>query len=155
MAVVGAGWAGLAAAVRLVQGGASVSVFEMARRPGGRARQADGAGQGFDNGQHILIGAYSATLGLMRSVGADPDQLLLRQPLALVDPAGRGLRLPPGPAAAGLCPRGAGRTALGLGRPPGAAGRSQRLAGAALPLPGGLDGAATVRPAAGRCAGRR
>ena len=38
----------------------------------GRARQADGAGQAFDNGQHILIGAYSATLDLMRSVGADP-----------------------------------------------------------------------------------
>jgi phytoene dehydrogenase-like protein len=62
VAVVGAGWAGLAAAVRLVQGGAQVSVFEMARQPGGRARQADGAGHGFDNGQHILIGAYSATL---------------------------------------------------------------------------------------------
>jgi squalene-associated FAD-dependent desaturase len=97
VAVVGAGWAGLAAAVRLVQCGASVSVFEMARRPGGRARQADGAGRCFDNGQHILIGAYSATLGLMRSVGADPVDLLLRQPLALVDPTGHGLQLPPGP----------------------------------------------------------
>ncbi len=96
IAVVGAGWAGLAAAVQLVQGGAQVSVFELARRPGGRARQADGAAQAFDNGQHILIGAYSATLSLMRSVGADPDTLLLRQPLALVDPAGHGLRLPPG-----------------------------------------------------------
>jgi len=96
VAVIGAGWAGLAAAVRLVQGGAKVTVFELARRPGGRARQADGAGRGFDNGQHILIGAYTATLALMRTVGADPDALLLRQPLALVDPAGRGLRLPPG-----------------------------------------------------------
>jgi len=97
VAVVGAGWAGLAAAVRLVQGGAQVSVFELARRPGGRARQADGAARGFDNGQHILIGAYGATLALMRQVGADADQLLLRQPLALLDPAGRGLQLPPGP----------------------------------------------------------
>ena len=96
VAVVGAGWAGLAAAVRLVQGGADVSVFEMARQPGGRARAADGAGRGFDNGQHILIGAYSATLALMRQVDADPAALLLRQPLALVDPAGRGLQLPPG-----------------------------------------------------------
>jgi hydroxysqualene dehydroxylase len=96
VAVVGAGWAGLAAAVRLVQGGADVSVFEMARQPGGRARTADGAGRGFDNGQHILIGAYGATLALMRRVGADPDALLLRQPLALVDPTGRGLHLHPG-----------------------------------------------------------
>lgn len=96
VAVVGAGWAGLAAAVRLVQGGAQVTVLEMARQPGGRARQADGAGRAFDNGQHILIGAYSATLDLMRSVGADPEALLLRQPLALVDPGGAGLRLPAG-----------------------------------------------------------
>ncbi len=96
IAVVGAGWAGLAAAVRLVQSGAQVSVFELARRPGGRARQADGAGRAFDNGQHILIGAYGAALALMRSVGADPGALLLRQPLALVDPAGHGLQLPAG-----------------------------------------------------------
>ncbi len=82
--------------MRLVQGGAAVTVHELARRPGGRARQADGAGRGFDNGQHILIGAYTATLALMRTVGADPDALLLRRPLALLDPSGRGLRLPPG-----------------------------------------------------------
>ena len=96
VAVVGAGWAGLAAAVRLVQLGAQVSVFELARTPGGRARQADGAAQVLDNGQHILIGAYTATLALMRCVGADPGALLLRQPLALVGADGSGLRLPPG-----------------------------------------------------------
>ena len=63
----------------------------------GRARRVDRDGLPLDNGQHILIGAYSATLDLMRSVGADPAHLLLRQPLALVDPAGQGLRLPSGP----------------------------------------------------------
>lgn len=97
VAVVGAGWAGLAAAVRATQAGAAVSVFEMAGQPGGRAKQADGAAQGWDNGQHILIGAYTATLALMRQVGADPDTLLLRRPLALVNTAGHGLQLPGGP----------------------------------------------------------
>ncbi len=93
IAVIGAGWAGLAAAVRAVQRGASVTLIEMAGEPGGRARQVQAAAGAFDNGQHILIGAYSATLALMRSVGADPEALLLRRPLALVDPTGRGLRL--------------------------------------------------------------
>ena len=49
-----------------------------------------------DNGQHILIGAYSATLALMRRVGVDPDALLARRPLELVYPDGSGLRLPTG-----------------------------------------------------------
>ncbi|MCB1998822.1 MAG: NAD(P)-binding protein, partial [Rhodoferax sp.] len=55
--VVGAGWAGLAAAVRLVQCGLHVSIMEMAPHPGGRARSLDRDGQTLDNGQHILIGA--------------------------------------------------------------------------------------------------
>ena len=98
VAVVGAGWAGLAAAVALVQAGRPVTLFEMAAAPGGRARQLPAAQGEFDNGQHILIGAYTQTLDLMRLVGADPDHLLLRQPLALRYPDGGGLQLPPGPA---------------------------------------------------------
>ena len=98
VAVIGAGWAGLAAAVRALQQGAKPSLFELAATPGGRARRLDTAGGVFDNGQHILIGAYRATLDLMRCVGADPDQLFMRCPLALVDPAGRGLRLSAGAA---------------------------------------------------------
>jgi squalene-associated FAD-dependent desaturase len=98
-AVVGAGWAGLAAAVRLAQAGWRVTLFEMAPRAGGRARSLDLSGTLLDNGQHILIGAYRDTLALMRLVGVDPDQVLHRQPLALVDPSGRGLRLGGGAAA--------------------------------------------------------
>ena len=98
VAVVGAGWAGLAAAVALVQAGRQVTLFEMASVPGGRARQVQTAQGEFDNGQHILIGAYTQTLKLMRQVGADPSRLLLRQPLALRYPDGGGLALPPGPA---------------------------------------------------------
>lgn len=93
VAVVGAGWAGIAAAVHARRAGHTVQVFEMAPQPGGRARSVHTAGVALDNGQHILVGAYSATLELMRVVGADPDALLRRLPLALRYPDGRGLQL--------------------------------------------------------------
>ncbi len=99
VAVIGAGWAGLAAAVHATRAGHRVSVFEMAGQPGGRARTvATPEGGQADNGQHILIGAYTETLALMRLVGADPDRLLDRRPLALVDASGQGLRLGAGDA---------------------------------------------------------
>ena len=94
---MGAGWAGLAAAVALVKAGHQVSVFEMAPQAGGRARLVLAAGGEFDNGQHILIGAYTHTLALMRQVGADPAALLLRRPLVLRYADGAGLALPAGP----------------------------------------------------------
>ena len=107
LAVVGAGWAGLAAAVRGVDQGWHVTVFELAGQAGGRARSValpasgqstDGAGLALvDNGQHILIGAYARTLALLRHVGVDPQSALLRRPLTLAYPDGTGLRLPPGP----------------------------------------------------------
>lgn len=97
LAVVGGGWAGLSAAVTAVERGQQVTLFEMARQWGGRARSQPDSG--LDNGQHILIGAYRETLALMRRVGADPDMVLLRRPLALRWADGRGLELAPGPAA--------------------------------------------------------
>jgi squalene-associated FAD-dependent desaturase len=100
LAVIGGGWAGLAAAVRAVQAGWEVTLFEMAPAAGGRARslEADADGTRLDNGQHILIGAYRRTLDLMATVGADAERLLHRQPLELRYPDGAGLRLPAGPA---------------------------------------------------------
>ena len=92
--------------MRAAQGGLAVSVFEASRSGGGRARAVplplpDGREVMADNGQHILIGAYSETLRLMRLVGAEPQRLLLRLPLALAYPMARGWRCPP-PAG---CPR--------------------------------------------------
>ncbi|MDP1692772.1 MAG: hydroxysqualene dehydroxylase HpnE [Burkholderiaceae bacterium] len=95
-AVVGGGWAGISAAVAATEAGHRVTLFEMAPQLGGRARRVDRSEPALDNGQHILIGAYRETLSLMRRVGADPDALLRRLPLALVDPMGDGLRLPGG-----------------------------------------------------------
>lgn len=102
IAVVGGGWAGLAAAVACCAGGASVTLFEMAPQVGGRARSvASGVGANrwvLDNGQHILIGAYQDSLALMRTLGMSIERVLQRAPLRLVDVDGRGLALPPGPA---------------------------------------------------------
>ncbi|WP_395352080.1 hydroxysqualene dehydroxylase HpnE [Variovorax sp. UC122_21] len=99
LAVVGAGWAGLACAVEAVRQGHAVTVFEAAPNAGGRARRVDDMhGMALDNGQHILIGAYAATLQLMRDVGVDPERALLRLPLSLRFADGGGLQLPRLPA---------------------------------------------------------
>ncbi|MBI5717106.1 MAG: FAD-dependent oxidoreductase [Burkholderiales bacterium] len=98
IAVVGGGWAGLAAAVRAVQAGHRVTLLEMAQHLGGRARSVPlpgaGAGPPLDNGQHILIGAYRRTLDLLRTVGGQEAELLCRSPLELRYADGRGLALP-------------------------------------------------------------
>ncbi|HET7764066.1 MAG TPA: hydroxysqualene dehydroxylase HpnE [Burkholderiales bacterium] len=94
VAVVGAGWAGLAAAVTLAGRGVPVTVFEASRSLGGRARRVSIDGVDLDNGQHVLIGAYRESLRLMRQVGADPERLLLRMPLDLRFADGFHLRAP-------------------------------------------------------------
>lgn len=82
-AVIGAGWAGCAAAVALAAGGHRVSLFEAARTLGGRARRVELEERVVDNGQHILLGAYRATLALMKQVGVDSASALLRLPLQM------------------------------------------------------------------------
>jgi squalene-associated FAD-dependent desaturase len=82
----------MAAAVTLAQGGIPVTVYEAARTLGGRARRVSLGGTDFDNGQHILLGAYRETLELMRTVGADPDRLLRRMPLEVLFADGFHLR---------------------------------------------------------------
>jgi hydroxysqualene dehydroxylase len=96
VAVVGAGWAGLAAAVEASQGGHAVTLFEMAAQPGGRAREVVWDGTVLDNGQHILIGAYTETLRLMRAVGVGVAEGFVRTPLRITYPEGAGLHLPAG-----------------------------------------------------------
>lgn len=90
-AVIGAGWAGLAASVALREAGAKVTVFEAGHTPGGRARRVfhDGFESPLDNGQHLLSGAYTHTLALMRRVGRNPDALLMRRSLRLASLDGR------------------------------------------------------------------
>ena len=79
VSVVGAGWAGLSAAYRLVKLGHEVTLYEAAPQVGGRARGLRlnllGHERELDNGQHLLIGAYTQTLGLrsdaLNTLGVD------------------------------------------------------------------------------------
>lgn len=80
IAVIGAGWAGAAAAWQLHKNGKQVTVFESAHTVGGRARQHSSTllGQTVDNGQHILLGAYCETLALMQEMGIDTNKVFYR-----------------------------------------------------------------------------
>ena len=82
VAIIGAGYAGMASAVALTSAGVRVTVFEAGPVPGGRARRIVSQGNELDNGQHILIGAYAELFRLMRTVGV-PSDALLRIPLEI------------------------------------------------------------------------
>jgi squalene-associated FAD-dependent desaturase len=99
VAVVGAGWAGLACAVALVDVGCQVTVFEASKAPGGRARSVagDDALGTVDNGQHVLIGPYRETFALMDRIGVDRRRVLRRLPLALRGTDGLQLNVPAWP----------------------------------------------------------
>lgn len=97
VAVIGAGYAGLAAAMALVRAGYPVTVFETNRVAGGRARRVEYRGSLLDNGQHILLGAYRRTLALMREAGV-AERALRRFPLTLEFPGRLSLRAPRLPA---------------------------------------------------------
>ncbi|MGH8765834.1 MAG: hydroxysqualene dehydroxylase HpnE [Burkholderiales bacterium] len=103
IAVVGAGYAGMAAAVTLAGRGVPVTVFESGPVPGGRARRVTTEGRNLDNGQHILIGAYTELLRLMKLVGVGEDALL-RLPLEMRYADGFNFRGPLGIAFSGRIP---------------------------------------------------
>jgi len=69
--VLGAGYAGLAAAAELILRGHDVTLLESRALLGGRAHSFvdSKSGQMLDNGQHILMGCYHETLALLRQLG--------------------------------------------------------------------------------------
>ncbi len=112
-AIIGGGYAGMAAAISLAERGIPVTVFESAQQLGGRARRIifpnqaarvdesrspsfqlspgwrksnrplPGDGLILDNGQHLLLGCYRETLRLIEQVGGSIEQDFLRLPLQL------------------------------------------------------------------------
>lgn len=94
--VIGAGFAGLSAAVRLTKRGAKVLVLEARSRLGGRATAfADReTGELVDNGQHVLLGCYTATLAFLSDIGAMDHVTVQRQlSVTMIDREGRHSRL--------------------------------------------------------------
>jgi hydroxysqualene dehydroxylase len=71
--IIGAGLAGLSAAVRLASLGARVVVHEATAVAGGRCRSYHDAAVGMtiDNGNHLLLSGNHAALGYLRSIGAE------------------------------------------------------------------------------------
>ena len=148
--VIGAGVAGLAAALALAEAGRPVVLHEAAPNAGGRCRALP---DGTDNGTHALLGANTAALGLLARIGAlegwvEPEPAGLPV-LDLRD--GRAFRV-------ALSPLGWGDPAL---RPPGLSGGAL-LALARLALPGrdravgpAHGRASRIPPRLRRSAGRR
>ena len=81
VAIIGGGYAGMAAAVTLADAGVPVTVYEAAPHLGGRARRVVVNEVALDNGLHILIGAYRETLRLVRALHSNVDDALARLPL--------------------------------------------------------------------------
>ncbi len=102
VAVLGAGVAGLSAALALAEQGWAVNVYEAKNFPGGRASSLRDAASGLtlDNGQHVVMGCYHAFLRLLDRLGA--RDRLAESPALRVDyvaPEGKWSRL-----AAAACP---------------------------------------------------
>src|SRR5215510_1617515 len=94
--VVGAGFAGLSAAVRLTRDGARVLVLEARGRLGGRATAFPDreTGELVDNGQHVLLGCYRDTWAFLRDIRADSHVRIQPQlAVTMIDRDGHRTRL--------------------------------------------------------------
>ncbi len=81
--IVGAGWAGLTAALALSRQGKKIIVLEAAPQAGGRARKIFFGEDIVDNGQHLLLGAYHNILTALKWLGIPEQSILHRTPLEL------------------------------------------------------------------------
>jgi squalene-associated FAD-dependent desaturase len=71
--IIGAGLAGLAAAVRLSELGAAVALHEASAHAGGRCRSYYDPvlGTSIDNGNHLVLSGNDATLAYLRTIGGE------------------------------------------------------------------------------------
>ena len=98
--VVGGGFAGLSAGVRLAERGRRVVVLEARARLGGRATAFPDrdTGEIVDNGQHVMFGCYRETLAFLELIGASGNISIQRSlNVPFIAPDGRRSRL--------ACPR--------------------------------------------------
>jgi squalene-associated FAD-dependent desaturase len=81
--IVGAGWAGLSAALTLTRQAKKIILLEAAPKAGGRARTVLFGEDHIDNGQHILLGAYHHILTALEWLNIHEQARLHRTPLKL------------------------------------------------------------------------
>jgi squalene-associated FAD-dependent desaturase len=85
--IIGAGIAGLTAAVLLAKAGRNVAVYEASPHAGGRCRSYEDKklGETVDNGNHLLLGANVHTLRLIEEIGAAEKFYQWRDGVRFVD----------------------------------------------------------------------
>lgn len=95
--VVGGGFAGLAAAVRIAEAGREVLVLEATKAGGGRSRSFHDkvTGREIDNGQHLLMGCYRETIAFLRAIGAPDHSIDFQRNLSMtmIKPGGGRIEL--------------------------------------------------------------
>jgi len=90
VAIVGAGLAGMATAVELVDAGQEVEIFESRSFIGGKAGSwVDGDGNHVEMGLHVFFGCYTQLFDLMEKVGASPNLRLKEHTHTFVNRGGR------------------------------------------------------------------
>lgn len=90
VAIVGAGLAGLSAAVELVDAGCEVEIFESRPFVGGKVGSwIDGDGNHLEMGLHVFFGCYYNLFGLMEKVGAIANLRLKDHVHTFVNAGGR------------------------------------------------------------------
>lgn len=95
--IVGGGIAGIAAALRLAEEGAPVTLLETRRKLGGRATSFDDVrtGERLDNCQHIAMGCCTNYLDLLRRLGV-ADKVEWSRSIWWIEPGGRRTEMKPG-----------------------------------------------------------
>ncbi|MFM2344240.1 MAG: hypothetical protein RLZZ210_850 [Pseudomonadota bacterium] len=79
IAIIGAGWSGLSCAYHLsksknINSNLSIDLFESSNLLGGRARGFEHKNYTLDNGQHILVGAYTQSLNIICDIHSKINQ---------------------------------------------------------------------------------
>ena len=78
--IAGGGWSGLATACFLAEQNIPVTLVESAKQLGGRARKSTSRTQVLDNGQHLMMGAYTELLKLLQQIDVNESDVFLRTP---------------------------------------------------------------------------